>query len=531
MSLLAAIAPQWAFKRAVARQGLNIVASTDSGGFEGGSKKGSRFRNWITSKDEAQDEVNAGIETLRERSRDLYKNNHIAHGALSTKLQYVAGAGLLPEPAIDHEFLNLSPAQAEEINGTLKRYFLGWALDKRCDFTEQKDFFQKQAEMYHSKNLNGDSWCLLPYVEDKGFIYHTRLHTIEADRVSNPKGEKDSATMRRGLQFDGRGRIKRVHICKRHPLGKGKVLKKEDWRAIAFKRANGWPNILHLANDNHRAGQVTGVPDLTPVITAIKQMGQYINAELLATIISNKFTVFVKSSTPGAAAGLAPGGGLHPTQPTASPSQAETVEASGEMELGNGLVTQLDPDESIEIANPTRPNPNFGPFVDKLATHIGSAIGIPSELLLKHFTASYSASKAALLMFANWVAGEQVGLVRDFCRPAYELLIDEGVANGRLVLPGYQSDPMRRAAYLQCYWHGAPIGEIDELKAANAAGKRIEHRLSNRTIEARRQGHDVNQVRQGLITERQKDITGGLVDEPQTPYVNPGKTNQIDDEE
>ncbi len=529
MGLISAISPAWALNRRTARNALNLTASVDGGGFEGAKRK-PRFKNWRFSKDTAQNDVNAGIETLRDRSRDLDKNDHIAHGALSTKLQYVVGGGLLPEPAIDHEFLGLTNEAAEIINAQIKRYFLTWANDKRCDFTEQKNFFQKQAEVYHSKNRDGDAWCLLPWVTDAGFIYNTRLHTIDPDRISTPKGTKDSATLMRGLELDSRGRVKKLHISKRHP-GAGRPLKKDEWQTVNYKRRNGWPNVLHLAHKNNRAGQITGTPDLAPVIGVVKQLGQYIDAELLATIIANKFTVFVKSSTPGAAAGLAPGGGLNPINPAAKPTPGSGDETSGDLELGDGLITQLDPDEDISIANPARPNPNFGPFIDKAATHIGSALGIPSELLLKHFTASYSASKAALLMFANFVSMEQLGLVRDFCRPVYDLIIDEAVATGRLVLPGYMGDPIKRAAYLNCYWHGAPIGEIDELKAANAALKRMEGRLTNRTIESRRHGHDADQVRQGLAAEQRKDTAAGLIDETAPAYVHPGKTNAIDDEE
>ena len=512
MGILTTIAPQWALKRHMARSALNLSAHADGGGFDG-AKRTRRFKNWRLSKDTAQNDVNAGAEILRDRARDLDKNNHIAHGALSTKLQYVVGGGLLPEPAIDHEYLGITSAEAEIMNAQIKRHFMGWANDKRSDYTEQKNFFQKQAEVYHSKNRDGDAWCLLPWVTDKGFAYNTRLHTIDPDRISTPRGTKESDTLQRGLQLDGRGRIKSMHISKRHPGGRH-PLKKGDWQTISYKRRNGWPNVLHLAHKNNRAGQITGTPDLTPVISLIKQLGQYIDAELLATIIANKFTVFVKSTTPGAAAGLSPGGGLN--QPGAPENQASGDDT---LELGNGLIVQLDPDEEITVANPTRPNPNFGPFIDKAATHIGSALGIPSELLLKHFTASYSASKAALLMFANFVSMEQLGLVRDFCRPCYDIILDEAVGNGEIVLPGYMADPIARAAYLTCYWHGAPIGEIDELKAANAAAKRLEIRVTNRTIESRRHGYDSDQVRQGLASEQRKDSAAGLVADAATPYV------------
>mgnify|MGYP002700098264 CR=1 FL=1 len=527
MGLINIISPAWALKRAQAKAALNIMsgASGDGGGYESASRKRQVFKNWLTSPADAQTDINIGIKDLRHRSRDLEKNNHLAHGALATKLQYVIGGGLQPEPAIDYEFLNLDAAEAETINANIKRVFLKFANDKRGDYRELKDFFEMQADVYHAKNLNGDAWVLLPWIEDKGTPFNTRLHAIEADRICNPGEKKDTEKMRNGLTFDDRGRIKKIHIAPSHP-GQGKKQKADQWKTVNFKRANGWLNVLHIANKNNRPGQVTGVPDLTPVMSAIKQMGAYIDAELLGSVISNKFTVFVKSNTPGAANGLQPGGGMmQPGQQTADDYGDEDP-----LELGDGLVVSLGQDEEIQLANPSRPNPNFGPYIDKLATHIGSALGLPFELLLKHFTASYSASKAALLMFTNWLAVERLAMVRGFCRPVFELIIDEAVASGRLVLPGYLADDDKRAAYLQCAWHGAPIGEIDELKSANAAKVRMESRTTNRSIETRRLGHEVDQVRQGIASEKRKDEAAGLPPVESLAPPDDEPTNQIDKE-
>ncbi|HGP3698130.1 TPA: phage portal protein, partial [Pseudomonas aeruginosa] len=59
---------------------------------------------------------------------------------------------------------------------------------------------------------------------------------------------------------------------------------------------------------------------------------------------------------------------------------------------------------------------------------------------------------------------------------------DEAVARGLIDLPGYH-DPIKRRAYCQALWIGPARGAIDELKEANAAGKRIEYGLSNETLE------------------------------------------------
>lgn len=523
MNLLETVAPSWALKRKHAKAALKISASSGDGGYSGASRTRKIFSKWNPSKADAASDLDKGKPALRERSRDLEKNDPIAHSILHTKRQYVIGAGLKPEPAVNHQVLGISAEEAEKINDQLLHVFNLFANNKKCDWTERKDFYQKQAELYHTKNLNGDGLALLPYLKEKGFLFGTRIHSIEIDRLSNPKGEKERPGFRVGIELDSRGRIKKIHVSKAHP-GSGVKLKKGDWQAVTAKRKNGWPNFLLIANKNHRSEQITGVPDLTPVVAMLKQLGSYMDAELLAAQVASKFTVFIKSNAPDALSNLGPGQGQLQQPQSAAP---EPDEDEPDLELGDGLVVQLGLNEDAVIADPNRPNPNLGPFVDKLTTYIASATGLPFELVVKHFNASYSASKAALLMFLNFLMVERAEFVREFCRPIYEMVIDEAVATGMINLPGYMADPVVRSAYLQCAWHGAPIGDLDETKAANAAVIRMNNNLTTKTQESRKLGNDWDQVSTRRAVEVQREKSTGITPAQYEQTEEP-PTNQID---
>lgn len=86
---------------------------------------------------------------------------------------------------------------------------------------------------------------------------------------------------------------------------------------------------------------------------------------------------------------------------------------------------------------------------------------------------------------------------------AASLVIDEAVARGLVDFPGY-NDPAKRKAYCQAIWIGPARGAIDELKEANAAGKRIEIGVSNETLEtAAMTGEPWQQV----IRQRTREVT------------------------
>ena len=153
-------------------------------------------------------------------------------------------------------------------------------------------------------------------------------------------------------------------------------------------------------------------------------------------------------------------------------------------ELGNGSIVGLDPNESIETANPGRPNTAFDGFVIAICRQIGAALEVPYELLVKNFTASYSASRAALLEAWKMFKMKREWLISNFCKPVYEEWLTEAVAKGRIKAKGFFNDPAIRAAWSGAEWYGASQGQIDPEKEARAAQLRVQEGFSTRERES-----------------------------------------------
>jgi lambda family phage portal protein len=483
-------------ERARDRMSLDALDS-----FAGASKTRPALKSWFTSRKDADGDLNPELATLRSRSRDLERNNPIAHGAMKTKTVYVIGTGLRPEPSIDAEFLGLSSEQAEALQAQMLREFNLAADCLEADAARRKTFYQKQAELFHSARVNGDSFLLLPHFDRDGSPYATHFKSVESDRVCNPNNKPDSETLSGGFELDEHGAAVAVHVLQVNPA-KRFLRSKATWQRVPLFGEQGRRNVLIHSNHNMRASQTRGIPDLAPVIEVIKQAGRYIDAELMASVISSKFTVFIKSDRDGGGGdAYAPGAGLG-----GGADDDDDDDQPRDLRLGDGLVYELDEGESIETANPGRPNAAFDPFVTALWRMIGGAIGVPFEVLIKHFTASYSASRAALLQFAHYIMVDRANFVVDVCQPYYETVIAEAVARGRLRLPGFFQDPLVRRAYCQALWHGPNLGELDELKAANAAEKRLKIGITTHERETRHLlGQDWNQINsRRVIEERRK---------------------------
>ena len=97
----------------------------------------------------------------------------------------------------------------------------------------------------------------------------------------------------------------------------------------------------------------------------------------------------------------------------------------------------MEPGEGVTFNNPTHPNTVFDTFVRAMCEQVGAALEIPADLLVMSFNSSYSASRAALLEAWKAFRMRREWLMRDFCRPTYELWLTEAVARGRIIAPGF----------------------------------------------------------------------------------------------
>ncbi|MEK4883663.1 phage portal protein [Bacillus sp. FSL W8-0223] len=464
-------APNWALKRAAARKKLNVL--NQGYGNHGASTKKKSLLGWISSPGSALEDIEFNIEKLRERSRDLYMGAPLATGALKTLRTNVIGAGLKLNAQIDYEYLGMTLDEADQWESMVEREFALWAESINCDAQRMNNFYELQQLAFLSWIMSGDCFVLLPIIPRPGMPYDLRVQIIEADRVCNPDRYVNDLDYKivNGVEINDIGEIVAYHIAKNHP--NSVYMTQNSWtRVEKFGAKTGRPNVLHLM-ESERPEQRRGVPILAPVIESLKQLSRYTEAELMAAVISGMYTVFITTET------------KQGEQFNTGIAEEDLVdeEDDGSIELGNGTIVYLGENEKVQESNPGRPNTAFDGFVSAICRQIGAALEIPYELLMKNFTASYSASRGALLEAWKMFRMRREWMANDFCQPIYEEFLAEAIAKGRIYAPGFFTDPLARKAYSMAEWHGPSQGQLDPLKEVTAAEKRVENGFSTRTRE------------------------------------------------
>ncbi|PTR17489.1 lambda family phage portal protein [Nitrosospira sp. Nsp2] len=461
--------PAKAQRRMQAR--LQMEALSGGSSYTGASKSRRGTSEWRTTSNSADADLLPDLPTLRERSRDLVRNAPLASGAINTVVTNVIGTGLSLQSRVDHHVLGMTEEQASEWQTNTEREFRMWCESADCDITRTQNFYELQDLAFRSALESGDSFAVLPHIRRPGDAYGLKIQVVEGDRVSNPSFAMDKLGLAGGVEMDDTGAPVAYHILTTHPgdfLASGKK-----WDRIeAFGKNTGRRNVLHLFK-RVRPGQNRGAPYLAPVIESLKQLDRYTEAEIMAAVVSGMFTVFVHSE----------GQGLDPANQMGMGAETGARASDTDVKMSPGSIIDLGVNEKIETANPGRPNTAFDPFVQAILRQVGVALELPFEILIKHFTASYSAARAAMLEAWKFFRVRRDWLAARFCQPIYETFLAEAIASGRISAPGYFDDPVLRAAYSGSEWIGDVPGQIDPLKEVQAAKERIAGALSNHSIE------------------------------------------------
>jgi lambda family phage portal protein len=498
------VSPQAGVARLKARATLSMY-----GGYNGGRRDRRGTRNWRPSSGSADADVLPDLPDLRARSRDLARNAPIATGAISTVVTNVVGDGLRLQSSVDFEALGMTEEQADQWERTAERE---WAhFCNSSDFTKVQKFNELQELIFRAMLESGDVFVVRRYRKDAGDIYGTKIQVLEADRVSNPSRAADTETIAGGVELDSDGVPIAYHVSDKHPgnLRAGQL----KWARVGARTDEGKQVVLHLY-DRLRPELTRGAPFLAPVIEHLKSLSDYADAEVRAAVVSAMFTVFLESPDENATPGEAGTPGL----------------ADNELKLGAGAVLSLAPGEKASIANPGRPNDKFDPFVQAFLRQVGVALELPFELLIKHFTASYSASRAALEMAWQSFRKRRTWLAQNLCQVVYEWMIEEAVASGRLAAPGFFESPLVAQAYCGARWIGPGRPSIDQVKDAEADRAYLDMELTTREeIRATRFGDlgDWESIHKQTVKETNLRRRDGTATEPSAPTGSARERSQV----
>lgn len=494
--------PAWEFKRRVARYANDFARNKFSmrGSYSGASKD--RLRDsWLPGGGSADADLLPDLPELRERSRDLMRNDGVAAGIEITMTANVIGTGISPQSNVHKDDLGITDEAVDQFQSRAERAWQKW--EPFADAGNRMSFWEIQNLIESQIIQNGEVIIIPEMIDEPGRPYFLALNIVESDRLKTPSDLISNKSIRDGVEIGSRGEPVAYYICKTHP---GDVTYTRRMPAsndyIRYEALNkyGRKNIFHLYWIK-RPGQTRGIPFFAPVINKFKDLNEYMEAELVAARVAACFAMFIKKTD-------AYGAAINNTNRIQDGKRIESLEP--------GMIEYLNVGEEPSPFNPQRPGAQFDPFVEKVLRFIGVGIGMPYELVFKDFSkTNYSSARAAILEGRKFFKQEQLWLSEKICQPTWIMLLDEAYLRGELDAPDYFK---KHLDWTRARWIGPGWGYIDPEKEINASIDAIDNNLSSLADECATHGRDYEEILQQRAREEQKKKELGI--EPSKPRNN-----------
>ena len=458
------------------------------------------------------------LTTLRARARDLLRNAPLASGARQTVQMGVIGEGLGIYPRVMRGVLErrqgLTTEEMDDFERDAAELWWAWSDSTACDIRRERRFRAITGQTFSSAWTDGDMCVVRRHKPRPGDVLSLKLQLIEADRLSTPTNEMYNPRIIDGVEHDEDGAPLAYYFEDANPGDRMLSPGVRTWKRVPAFGPDGERAVLHIRNlsTEDRIGAVRAIPALAPVIVLLKQLSRYSDAELMRNIVASMITAFIETPADSAQGGDS---GLAPIDAN------DTSRLEGyEYKLGTGAVVELTGGKKMNLTQIPGPSSAFDPFTTALMRQMGAAINIPFEVLVRHFTSSYSAARAAVNFAYEAFAIMRGWMEDDFVAPVWGWFLYEAIGAGMLQAPGFFTDPLARKAYCNIRLTGPVAPQLDPLKEAVAAGERMDILLSTHEEEtAKVTGGDWGDNLPQLAKERKQIVEAGLDIEQQAERV------------
>lgn len=417
---------------------------------------------------------------LRLRSYNAYATIDTFKTIATKYFYWKIGSGLKlqAEPnlaVLKSEGLDLSDAEATEIQKVIEARFMIWANSKQSDYLKQKNLHQLASDFDKGKYLGGDNLLIVRF-DNSG----PTIQFVSGEFVENPgvdtnyiaDAEARGNFVEHGIEIDAEG--KHVAYFVRVKVKNG-VDKYE--RVPAYGEKSGKRLAWLVSGEKISPDHLRGVPAMSQSLEKINKLDRYVEAavtkaEQAANIVH---TIKHKEFSTGES----------PVMDAVKKARGEVVapgiDAEQQKVLADGLANRIAQQtsgtaynmpvgaelESFESTIET----DFGTFHSTVFNGISAGANVPPEVAMQSFNSNYSASRAAINSFGYFITVDRQDLAEQYYIPIYKLWLEHQILTKKISAKGYVENidnEMITEAYTQCRFLGKDMPHIDPLKEAKS---------------------------------------------------------------
>ena len=390
------------------------------------SAKSSRLTgDWAASAATQDTELSQDLPTLRARSRQMVRDNPHAMNLKRMIQNNVVGQGIGIQCLVTLK--NGKPDQ--RTNDAIEAAWLKWCEADSCHTAGRLNLNEMLRLIIGAVFQDGE--ILIREVHD--YFGNSEvpfaLEVIEPDLLADYAASiaglhpDTKRTLRLGVEVDAWLRPLAYWF---YPFNPGDI----NMSALTINHLRRIPaeDIIHLYVVD-RWPKTRGVPWMHTVLKKLKDMGGYVNSEIIAARAAANIVGFVQREMDEFTSDQNPE--RIPRYITSQP----------------GSFQRLLPGEKFEGFSPSRPNSNIDAFMRYMLREVAAGVGVSYETLSRDYSqTNYSSSRLALLDDRDQWRTLQSWLISRFLKPVFYKWLDHAVLSGALNLPGYFDDKERYRA-------------------------------------------------------------------------------------
>ena len=396
--------------------------------------------------------------TIRERVRDLERNNPKAVSAINAFLRNVISTGITPKPQIaDAQLRSDWEDEWEHWAGVVP------GSDFHCDLAQRQTFYGLQTQILREVIVGGG--CLIVFNDEPltdGRRHPLAIELIPEERIAEERdtwssgawtAPKTGNPIIRGVELDKRtGR----HVAYWIKPAQVNDVGGEEWVPVRIDaRRCRYVSLLTLT------GQVRGISLLAPIVVSTQRLGGYLDSEMLAAEMKAQWAYMVQSSddSPDLVSTLA------------DDDSVAVVDSDGNrMErLSPGSVYYGRPGDKIQAIGPNVPQGDSVPWINLIEQSIAQGLDLSAiELSRDYSRVNFSSARAAFNRDRKTYESLQRWLIDHALNRVWELWVRGSVLVGRPGFPSPQQFLADPDTHLRVRWRTPGWATVNPLDDAQA---------------------------------------------------------------
>jgi lambda family phage portal protein len=376
--------PKWAANRAFYKAQLKAARAYEA------ARVDRNTDGWTATGTSANAEIGLGLDRIRNRTRDMVRNNPHAAQVPRKLAAHIVGTGIKPRPALG----------SDRKKGKAKE---NWEIFVSGSDPEGLTTFHGQTLLL-ARTIIESGEALIRWYDrplSSEFPCPVQCEILEPDFLDARRTEelKNGNVVIQGVEFDRGGRRQAYWLFDHHP---GETLIGRS-RGYLSKRVDA--KYISACFDRLRPGQVRGVPWLAPMLLALRHIDDAEFADRIKRRIAACFVGFRSID------------GTDPTIPTTTETDAKGRRIE---EFSPGKMIYGNPGESITFSDP----PSADGYADYMIMQlhaVAAGVGMPYYMLTGDMRqATYSSARISLLDFRSLLdAWQQYMIIPQACTPAW----------------------------------------------------------------------------------------------------------------